>query len=611
VNREWQIEDTDLLSLPVLSPEEAANEFDLAEAAVGSTSFDVLQSDDDRLVAAVSPNILDLFLDRAYGAEPLAIVQGDQPRFIFEAAPSPQLTALSSTVGSGPVAPLDGATLTLAPVTHGSFVEQEPEQEEAEPFHRFAENLAGRYGYVSLWRGEGQVIEPSITPRLAFEYRLRSPGSVGLEMLSATGDVLAFYILAGQLLVPTELADPDLPPIVDFRKEEQETWHEAVVDLTELEAPVAEIRLAPLPYSQLYQRGIRMEQYDLKNFRISTDDQLAVTEPSTLDDPEAEDLKALTALDDPLTESEIALLLERLDDSRRVVRLTALDVAARLKPVEAVEALLANARSANPEIAYLGSRALASMPDAAAEAAWKSIVESGPFDHNQRFAAEFMVERPFPNMAASLNGLMASPSWRTRAAGVKAVGAIDTRAASLIEITMLQEIDPRIRLLVAQNADAELDLVARRLLFTAVNDPSEWVRLASYRTLLGSSLEQYRDEAVRGVRAPTYFVKSRLLESMIDEPKEEHREALRLAVVDQDPRVRALALRGFSAQPGEVSVEEVANTLTDDNEQVIAALLELARKKNLTLPPEVIERLSQSQDPAISDTAKQFEAVRP
>jgi hypothetical protein len=612
LDREWQMDETDLLNLPVLSPDEAANELGLSETPTKAPAFEVLKGGEESLVAAVAPNILDLFLDRAYGAEPVAILGGENPRFIFEAARSPQLTALSSRVGSGPVAPFRDSDLTLEPVTRGSFVALEPEENEAEPFFRFAENLPGRYGYISLWRGQGQVIEPSLTPRLSFEYRLRSPDPIGLELLSATGDSLAFYTLAGQVQVPSELGDPELPRIVPYQQAEEETWHEVVADLTELEAPVAEIRLAPVPYGQYFQRGsIRTEQYDLKNFRVSPDALLKVTEPSEPQDPYAQDLAALTALDEPLTEPEIALLQEGLDDSRRTVRLTALDVAARLNPEQPIEALLANARSANPETAYMGSRALARIDDPAAEAAWKSMVEGGPFNHNRRFAAEFMVERPFPNMAASLNGLMASTSWRTRAAGVKAVGAIDTRAASLIEITMLQEIDPRIRLLVAQNADVNLDLVARRLLFTAVNDPSEWVRLASYRALLASAIDQYRTEALRGVRAPTYFVKSRLLESMIDEPREEHREALRLAVVDPDPRVRALALKGFSAQPGEVSVEEVANTLTDENEEVLAALLELAMNKNLTLPPEIIERLTESESPNISDAAKQLEAVQP
>jgi hypothetical protein len=63
-------------------------------------------------------------------------------------------------------------------------------------------------------------------------------------------------------------------------------------------------------------------------------------------------------------------------------------------------------------------------------------------------------------------------------------------------------------------------------------------------------------------------------------------------------------LTALAKQPGEVKVEEVANTLEDKLPIVQLALLDLAKAKNLTLPANAVAALKASIDPRVVQGAK-------
>ena len=80
--------------------------------------------------------------------------------------------------------------------------------------------------------------------------------------------------------------------------------------------------------------------------------------------------------------------------------------------------------------------------------------------------------------------------------------------------------------------------------------------------------------------------------------------ALRMAVADKSAIVRAAALKAFAALEATTTTEEIANVLDDQDPNVQLALIDLAKKKGVKLPPATLSAMSSSQDPRVSSAAK-------
>jgi hypothetical protein len=165
---------------------------------------------------------------------------------------------------------------------------------------------------------------------------------------------------------------------------------------------------------------------------------------------------------------------------------------------------------------------------------------------------------------------------------------MESEQASVVASATLggAEPDPAVRFAIVSKPRPESGLFARRLLFAAVNDESEWVRTASYLALIDSVIDEIRNDALRGVRDPSVGVRLAVLKAMEERKRDHYRPALRIAVVDAEPIVRAAALRAFASQPGEVTLAEVQNTVGDTSPLVKRALQELAKAKGLQIPPK-------------------------
>ena len=149
---------------------------------------------------------------------------------------------------------------------------------------------------------------------------------------------------------------------------------------------------------------------------------------------------------------------------------------------------------------------------------------------------------------------------------------------------LMTEPDPVVKAEIARRADTDIDLVARRMLFVAVNDPSEVVRASAYARLIDAKDAGIQAEALKGVKDDSPSIRIYLLDVMRQRAKEHYRAALRSAVVDSDPRVRAMALRAFATQPGPVDPDEVRNAFSDPDPIVKKALEELAKAKGFPVP---------------------------
>jgi hypothetical protein len=164
--------------------------------------------------------------------------------------------------------------------------------------------------------------------------------------------------------------------------------------------------------------------------------------------------------------------------------------------------------------------------------------------------------------------------------------------------------DPEIKLAVTRCADPAQEGDIRMLVWSAVNEPSDMVRADSCIKLIQSPTASARTEGYKGVRDDSEFVRLRVTEYLSASAKEDGREALRLAVADRSPAVRAAALRGFAALDKGATAEEVSNVMDDQDPEVQLALIDLSKKRALKLPQKTVDAMLASPDPEVSSAAK-------
>lgn len=448
---------------------------------------------------------------------------------------------------------------------------------------------------------EGRLGDASATPFLEFwikttseePYALWTPGGLYVE-------IDPFHPQ------PAEEPDQPAPPAVHIATDGK--WQKVVLDLRTV-APglgaVEDIRLMPTRRALAYERQkLDPSKVLLTGFALRpTDPGDASPNPGPAPRPPAEQ-RALQAAN--ATEADKTMLLDLIKDQQELVRLNAAAALGRLKLTEAVPALIDQARSANPMIAELALEALAFQGTDEAWGAILTVCVKGPFDHNRQFAARLLGDKGEPISAGSISTLMSCRSARAREEAARALGKIADKEAGLILMALLMESDPNARLAVIEGANVQLELVNRRLLWSAVNDPSEWVRARSYCRLLESPIADYRTEAFKGVRDESPWVRLAILEAMRAKPDPAYRQALRLAVTDARAVVRAAALDAFSVLPGTVEPAEIENTFADKDPRVQMALVNLARAKALRLPEPALANLRNSLSSEVVKQAQEL-----
>jgi len=378
-------------------------------------------------------------------------------------------------------------------------------------------------------------------------------------------------------------------------------WHQIVIDLGKTGLTnIERMWLTPGKVAQS-QEKVEVSTVDWLFDDFTTSGLTAATPPPCAGVPSMESSDVELRAKASKSASASALL----KDSSDFVKINGLTD--RETPFNAADetALIELSHSVNARVAEASIRQLIKLNTPTAKAEVLRLVNASPFERVKAIAALEVGRMDDAKLAGAVSRLFAGKSKWTRLAGAQAISTIPGNEAPIILMTFLQEIDPMIRLEVVRLADVKNPVVVKRLMWSAVNDPSDEVRAASNLRLIFSGDPKSAEEGYKGVRDESVGAKLAVLEVLAAKPSETHRKALQVAVTDLSPRVRAAALLAF-AKLGDVRQDEIANTLEDKFPIVQMALLDLAKAKNIALPPTCVASLKASIDPKVVERAKEL-----
>lgn len=291
-------------------------------------------------------------------------------------------------------------------------------------------------------------------------------------------------------------------------------------------------------------------------------------------------------------------------DGNAKVQLNALRLLARNPRPADLAVLTQLSANVNHWVARYALDGLVKLGTPEAREAVLTAAASGPMEANRGYAASLIDPKGADSsVPTQISRLFAARSWRAREDAVRALGKFGTPQSQVILISFLLDPEPLVRLAVVESADPKNELVARRLQWTAVNDASDEVRAQTLLKLMKSGVAGLEEEGRRGVRDESRYVRLQVLRQLEGEPS---RGALRLAVADADPEVRALATAKFRSL-GDVSAAEIETALNDPHPLVQREVVELLSSRPALRSEAVLARLRSSVDPDVARRAKDLQ----
>lgn len=317
-------------------------------------------------------------------------------------------------------------------------------------------------------------------------------------------------------------------------------------------------------------------------------------------------LRALGAARAQGDAQEVVALRGLLKDINSVARLNAAAAFARIKDPGSVAALVEAAKLERiPYPAVMFVRALAFQDTPEAWDAMQVIVRQGRGEEmSVSEAARLMGATKDPKYIEGISILLTSRSWPARRDGVLGLASIPTDSAALMMMTFLMEIDPMVRLAVAQNARVDVDPVGKRMEWGSVNDRSSMVRAYNFVALTKSADPLLRSRGYAGIKEDDIDIRRIIAASLRLNPMESHVTPLLSLLSDPSPEVRAAAVESLFAMPGERTFSEISVLAGETQDEVLYPLLEAARVKKVELPRSMLERLLTHRNPLIRDTVK-------
>lgn len=442
--------------------------------------------------------------------------------------------------------------------------------------------FGSRLGALILYESDSPI-DFGAKPYLKLRWRSGNAEPMSLTIREMDGTVAASFQMFGQLP-----AEGDAPPYADqsVYGTPAEDWQETIIRVP---AGVVgrTIALESDPRTAIWGGNAPGNPtVAIASLTVSkTGPELAPSVPSAAvpsPDSQRPDLRARWAYaadaSDAVQQAKLIALLSDRNDS---VKLNAAYALGKVKDPKVETALATALATLDPRVAQQCTVGLLLQDTETAYAAVSRQVMSAASEWSKLFVIRALAERKDVRLAGLLSGVYASRSYQVRAEGARALGMMAGREPALLVSVFLQESSPVVRLMATRYANAELDPICRKVLFSAVNDPLDAVRIASYQKLFESSYETFRAEGLKGIRDDSVYVRLALLENWRSNPSELARPAIRLGVADTDPRVRAAALLAMSTIPGPVTAEEIGPATADDDPRVVAALAELKRAKGL------------------------------
>lgn len=480
----------------------------------------------------------------------------------------------------------DGKSAESIPVRSGMIVKDARDPAQGDVLSMTLRGLV-RTGSAQLagQRHGPAIILPSSTPFLSFMLKVQNPEPMNLRFVPADGGRDRIVRILGRWPMPAEAGQDQIPEVAIPSGED---WKRVVIDLAKLDVgPIAAIYWESSEWV-----GYWPSPNPIAPIMLLDDLEALETAPVAANELKMPEAPAASAASEipygrslfaaRAEQSAAASLLPLLKDPDDDVRLNAARAFQRIRSADAVPPLLDLIRSLDYRVAEAAMTALAFQDTQEGWDGIKRAVEIGPFDFTRVAAAEAYAKKKDPKSSATFSLMLTSKSWRGRRNGAEGLGALSGDTPQLTLMVFLSEIDPGVRLSVVKLANPKIDDVCRRLLWLAVNDPSDEIRAWSCLRLVQSGMAKYANEGLKGVRDDSVGMRRRLLELIRLNPSEAYRPALRLAVADASPTVRAEALLAFAKSPGEVKREEVENTLNDPDPRVQAALAELRKAKSIS-----------------------------
>ncbi|MBL8061312.1 MAG: HEAT repeat domain-containing protein [Chthonomonas sp.] len=448
-----------------------------------------------------------------------------------------------------------GAFKPLDPIGPGLFGEIAKTETENGPAFKVRVNSGPREGQLVIL--DGLDVNLASTPILEFWLRITALDPLELRVGEQRVSI-------GYLPGATKWVEP----------KRDGTWQKFTIGLAS--AGSAPSVILGVPEASRLLENI---QYGYREFEIAGIRFLAGAGTADSMPPPADELLRASMSSAPLLEVEAAL--DHPATSVKVAALYRLAYGAEPPSAERFKRLSELSRNPEPLIALFAIRAMARIQTPEVAEALKYNLETGPFEHCRLGAAITLGEVGSEQNTPLLATLLTAREWRSRVAGVTGLAKFVTRENSIILLAMLPDPEAEVRRTICSMIDLKMDLANRRLLFVAVNDPVESVRIAAYRNLLTNGLTEFKAEAMKGVREESPYVRSEVLKIMAAKPDAAFRRYVLIGLSDRDPRVRLAALDALGKQPGQTVREEIANVLVDGDAEVRRAAEAFAQARGI------------------------------
>jgi HEAT repeat protein len=459
----------------------------------------------------------------------------------------------------------------------------------------YVETPVTRFGGFVLPHGPAPI-DVAKSPTLTIEYKTSSDQPICLAIRNVKGQT--HWISLGRDPQPI---DGRIPRAASLPIENDGTWHAVSVGLQALGSePVDQIRLGASPSAAVQSAELAVPvSYEFAEFRLGSEIPTpALTDPKpdfASPDPAGRSLAALEAGKAGKPSPELAALLK--DPTENVV-LNALEAYSLVADPYAEPKLIELAGSPVPRISEMALRALDHQNTPAAAAEIEKAMKSG-FEYTEEVAAMLIAGKHDPKSATDLVVLSAGTLWHTRLAAVDALAEVPGIPSQIMRLALLPQDDPMIKLAIIEHTDPQNQNDMTKLLWTAVNEPSDLVRAESDEQLIQSQLPNMREEGLKGVRDDSWWTRVLVLRFLKDHPIEAARGAIKLGLSDPSGSVRSAAIEALGGFPS-VTLDDVKPCLDDPNPAVDLALSALAKAHKLQLPEATIEMIKRSPDPSVA-----------
>lgn len=551
----------------------------------------------------VRPEVVDLLHSRLGDKLKLIRQDGRMIEIAVEGEdPKATLAYLAGFTGETPVAqvapwPTDTSYVSVGTMRHEPFVDQEHG-----PSVRIIDQGHFRDGATRILGGASTGLAVDQPMVLKFAARSTSLIPFAVRLDAPDGRPAVQYTLGG--------FGPGAAPFVA-----DGTWRQVRIALTQFGAEATHVGsvwiTAPNPPDQAergFQGPVMLEIAGAKIVPGTEVEAAPQAAPVTPEDA----FTALAIGNETPTDEQRRSLVEAVSTGKEAQRLAALHALARWPDPNATQALLDASRSSGPATAYLALRALAAGDTPEGWARIREATLQGPFEHARRFGAMLLGGYKRPKSAAALSTLLTAVSWTTRLAAAEALVGLEEPEAANVALVYLRDPEPAVRLAVATKIKLADELIERRLLFAAVNDTSEAVRLVSWMRLLQSERPEMRDEAFRAIRNETLANRIQLAARVGQYQGADNRygTGIQVALGDRDARVRAAVVEALGSRGIGPEAKTREAILQDESAFVQHEFLKIALGAKIALPDDVHERLSRSPYPVIRDLAQRVKAAR-